>query len=112
MKKEKGVAVPSPNSGEDTEKDSPLPTIKLSSRSASSKYDFVKVLSFFFFKRKENFFLGTMKSKLIIHFIPVDGTELTEFSEVELSFIVYRRFLGNQAETILIIRFVLQNSAF
>uniref|UniRef100_A0A2N9E198 Uncharacterized protein n=1 Tax=Fagus sylvatica TaxID=28930 RepID=A0A2N9E198_FAGSY len=45
MKKDKGVAVSlSPNnSGEDTEKDSPLPTIRFSSRNTSSKYDFVKV---------------------------------------------------------------------
>ncbi|KAE8022348.1 hypothetical protein FH972_008153 [Carpinus fangiana] len=43
MKKGKGIAVSSPKSGEDTEKDSPLPTIRLSSRNASSKYDFVKV---------------------------------------------------------------------
>ncbi|XP_050251380.1 uncharacterized protein LOC126698297 isoform X1 [Quercus robur] len=47
MKKDKGVAVAnsmSPNnSGEDTEKDSLLPTIRFSSRNASSKYDFVKV---------------------------------------------------------------------
>lgn len=50
MKKDKGVAVAnsmSPNnSGEDTEKDSLLPTIRFSSRNASSKYDFVKVPSF------------------------------------------------------------------
>ncbi|KAG6716655.1 hypothetical protein I3843_04G053600 [Carya illinoinensis] len=43
MKKDKGVAVSSPKSGDDTEKDSPLPTIRFSSRNASSKYDFVKV---------------------------------------------------------------------
>ncbi|KAK7851672.1 hypothetical protein CFP56_041305, partial [Quercus suber] len=47
MKKDKGVAVAnsiSPNnSGEDTEKDSLLPTIRFSSRNASSKYDFVKI---------------------------------------------------------------------
>jgi hypothetical protein len=49
MKKGKGIAVSSPKSGEDTEKDSPLPTIRLSSRNASSKYDFVKVSSFPFF---------------------------------------------------------------
>lgn len=46
MKKDKGVAVSSPKSGDDTEKDSPLPTIRFSSRNASSKYDFVKVYFF------------------------------------------------------------------
>lgn len=49
MKKGKGIAVSSPKSGEDTEKDSPLPTLRFSSRNASSKYDFVKVFLFLSF---------------------------------------------------------------
>jgi hypothetical protein len=47
--KGKGIAVSSPKSGEDTEKDSSLPTIRFSSRNASSKYDFVKVFLFLSF---------------------------------------------------------------
>ncbi|KAK9292874.1 hypothetical protein L1049_020855 [Liquidambar formosana] len=47
MKKEKGVAVASPNSCEDSADDKSadcsIPTTKFSSRNASSKYDFVKV---------------------------------------------------------------------
>ncbi|WKA06607.1 hypothetical protein VitviT2T_024502 [Vitis vinifera] len=43
MKKDKGVAVPNPNTPEEDISDSSLPPVRFSTRNASSKYDFVKV---------------------------------------------------------------------
>ena len=46
MKKDKGVMVSTPISGEDSDdkQESAFPAVRFSSRNASSKYDFVKVL--------------------------------------------------------------------
>lgn len=43
MKKDKGVMVSGPNSGEESDEKESFPAVRFSSRNTSSKYDFVKV---------------------------------------------------------------------
>jgi len=56
MKKEKGksISVSSPVSGEESDEKQQLPSVRFSSRNASSKYDFVKVINFLYHINSRN----------------------------------------------------------